>query len=219
MKVSAGNNGDFQQPEPGTYLARCIRITDIGTQSGEYQGKATSRRQLILGWELPEELIPTGERQGEPFMVSKFYTMSLNEKATLRHDLVAWRGKEFTANELEGFEMKNVLGAACMVTVTLNDSGRTKVASVAGVPKSMKAKMPAQVNPSVCFSLELDEFDQATYGGLSDGIKRMVDASPEMATIRRGGGSKTVKDDFGDVDFREEENAMQGYDGDDELGF
>ena len=41
------NGGDFQMPEPGTYLARCFRIVDIGTQYGEYQGKPTARRQIV----------------------------------------------------------------------------------------------------------------------------------------------------------------------------
>ena len=32
-------------------------------------------------------------------------------------DLAAWRGKDFTADELRGFELKNVLGAWAMITV------------------------------------------------------------------------------------------------------
>ena len=38
---------------------------------------------------------------GEPFLVWKRYTLSLGDKATLRAHLEAWRGRKFTADELE----------------------------------------------------------------------------------------------------------------------
>ena len=57
MKWSDSGGGDFEQPPVGTTVARCVKIIDIGTQKGEYQGKATSKRQCIIGWELPNELM------------------------------------------------------------------------------------------------------------------------------------------------------------------
>ena len=32
----------------------------------------------------------------KPIAISEFYTLSLNEKANLRRDLVGWRGRSFT---------------------------------------------------------------------------------------------------------------------------
>ena len=212
MKWKNNGGGDFVQPPTGTFLARCVKLVDLGTQTGEYQGKATSRRQVIIGWELPDELMETGDAAGKPFLVTAFYTQSLSDKAKLRHDLVAWRGREFTPVELEGFEAKNILGAPCMLTLTMNDKEKVRVTSVAGVPRSMKGKVPKQVNPSMLFSLELDEFDEAVYQGLSDGIRKMIDSSPEMKLIRNGGGGKVVRQDYGDVDFHDEEDDGGGYD-------
>ena len=108
----ADSGGDFEQVDPGSYAAVCYKIVDIGTREGEYQGVKNSRRQVIIGWEL-DELMTTGERAGKPFVVSKFYTQSLGEKANLRHDLAGWRGRDFTPDELAGFDAKNKVRSRC----------------------------------------------------------------------------------------------------------
>jgi len=175
MKWTDTGGGDFEQPPVGTHLARCVKIIDIGTQKGEYQGKATSKRQVIIGWELPTELMQDGEQAGKPFTVSKFYTASLGEKANLRKDLENWRGRAFTEAELAGFDSANILGKPCMLSLTTNDKGKVRVTGVMAAPKGMD--IPPQVNPTLYFSL--DEFNPDTYESLSDGIKKLVQASPE----------------------------------------
>ena len=195
MKVKGNSDGNFQRPDPGTYLARCVRIIDLGTQTGEYQGTPTVRRQVVLAWELPTELIPEGEYAGQPFLVTKFYTASLNEKANLRHDLVNWRTRDFTAQELEGFELKNVLGKPCMITLSPTESGKIKVTGVAALPKG--TTVPDQFNPSIDFSLEPGEFDPAIYEGLSDWFKETIAQSPEFEEVTKGHPTA----DFKDVDY------------------
>ena len=199
MKVKGNGGGDFQKVEPGTHLATCIKVVDIGTQYGEYQGKPTARRQVILEWELPNELVESGEAAGQPLTIRKFYTASLNEKATLRHDLVNWRGRDFTPEELNGFELSNVLGIPCLVTVTETDSGGRKITGVTKPPKG--TKMPQQVNPSVSF--DLDEFDGAVYQSLSEWLQETIAKSPEYAEILAAAGKvvQPTRADLTDVDF------------------
>lgn len=181
--------GDFEQPPEGTHVARCVKMIDIGTQEGEYQGKATRKRQAIIGWELPNELMSEGEYAGKPFAVSKFYTQSLGEKANLRKDLMNWRGRDFTPEELAGFDAKNILGKTCMVSLTKNDKGRTKVTAVIALPRGMT--VPPQVNPTAYLSLEDDEFDQGVFDALSDKMKEMIRKSPEYARLM-GIGNQTA---------------------------
>src|SRR5688572_12525808 len=130
MQFKDSGGGDFEQPPIGTHVARCVKMIDIGTQKGEYQGKATYKRQVIIGWELPNELMTTGEFAGKPFGVSKFYTASLSEKANLRADLKNWRGRDFTEEELAGFDAKNILEKPCMLSLTESDKGRIRVTGV-----------------------------------------------------------------------------------------
>lgn len=183
MKWSDTGGGDFEQAPVGTYVARCVKIIDIGTQKGEYQGQANFKRQVIVGWELPTEMMREGEHAGKPFTVSKFYTASLGEKANLRKDLQNWRGREFSAEELAGFHSKNILGKPCMLSLTANDKGKTRVTGVMALPKGME--VPAQVNESIYFSL--DEFNQDVFNGLSKGYQKFITASPEYQGILNGG--------------------------------
>lgn len=182
MKWADNGGGDFEQPPVGTTVARCVKIIDIGTQKGEYQGKATSKRQCIVGWELPNDLMTEGDHAGKPFTVSKFYTASLGEKANLRKDLQNWRGREFTDEELRGFDSKNIIGKACMLSLTQNDKGKVRVTGVIALPKGME--VPPQVNASLYFSL--DEYDAKVFESLSDGFKKMIQASPEYQAVASG---------------------------------
>lgn len=180
--------GDFEQPPVGTHVARCVKIIDIGTQRGEYQGKANIRRQCIVGWELPNELMSEGESAGKPFTVSRFYTASLSEKANLRKDLENWRGRAFTDEELGGFDAKNILGKACMLSLTENDKGKVRVTGVMALPKG--TAVPNQVNSILFFSLEPQEFDAKLFEGLSDGYKKLIMASPEYQETTKPGSSR-----------------------------
>lgn len=190
MGLVAKNQGGTFTPAPaGTHVARCVKIIDIGMQHGEYQGKATARHQVVLYWELPEEMMETedGER---PFIASEFYTNSLNEKAKLRHHLEAWRGKPFTAAELDGFDLHNILGAPCMLTVIhepkADGSVRAKVSGVTALPKSLKDKMPPQVNKSVAF--DCDDPDLEVFKSLGDGMQAIIKKSDNWKAWEARGG-------------------------------
>lgn len=172
---------EFEQPPVGTHAARCVKVIDIGTQQGEYQGKKTFKRQVIIGWELPNEFMTEGDHAGKPFTVSRFYTASLSEKANLRADLANWRGRDFTKEELAGFDAKNILGTPCMLSLTLNDKNKVRVTGVMALPKGMP--VPKAINPLVYFSLEPDEYDDGIFQNLSDGYKKMIVESPEYKDL------------------------------------
>lgn len=88
MPIVATNtgSGDFEKAPTGTQQAVCAFVFDIGLQRGEYQGKETILHKIIVCWESVETMT-TGEFAGKPFMLSKYYTLSLHEKANLRKDL------------------------------------------------------------------------------------------------------------------------------------
>jgi len=195
MKWADNGGGDFEQPPTGTHIARCIRLIDIGTQAGEYQGKPTLQRQAVITWELPSTLMENGDAKGKPFIVSKFYTQSLGEKAALRKDLINWRGRDFTQEELAGFDAKNILGKACMLSITENEKKKAKITGLAAMPKGVPC--PEQVNNSVFFSL--DDFKQDIFDSLSKGIKAMIEESPEYKKLGK------VDNEHFDQSFRNDE--------------
>lgn len=184
MKVS-DKGGDFEQIAPGTYVARCIRLIDIGTQTSTYEGKTNSRRQVVISWETPDTLMTRSESEGKPFMVSNFYTASLGEKANLRHDLVSWRGREFTAEELSGFDLKNILGKSCMLSIVQNDKKKSVVKGVMALPKGVV--VANQINPTLYFSL--DDFDPNVFESLPKYFKEKIETTPEYANLMSKGSS------------------------------
>lgn len=163
--------GDFPQAPTGTHVARCFRLIDLGTQHGEYQGMPNTRNQVLVSWELPSEVM----EDGKPFAVSSFYTNSLSEKATMRHHLEAWRGKAFSEDEEKSFDLMNVLGKPCMVTVVLNEKGKAKVSAVSGLPKGFQC--PPQVNPSSSFWI--DEWNDEEFAKIPKGIQDIIKKSDE----------------------------------------
>jgi hypothetical protein len=181
MRVTVKTNGDFPQPAPGTYLARCEELLDLGTQRSEYQGQVRTRPTILVGFELPMERIPSGDYQGQPFVVRKFYNMSLHEKSKLRLHLLNMRGHDLTSEEQQGgFELKELLGTGCLVTVTMSE-GRARITGVAAMPRG--SSLPEPYHPSKYLSLEAAEFDRAVFDSLPEWIRRMVETSPEYQAL------------------------------------
>lgn len=124
----------------GSYAAVCYMLVDIGLQKNERYGN--SSRKVIIGWEIADEFVEVdGEKK--PRVFSARYTASLNEKAILRRDLAAWRGRDFTEDELKAFDLRSIVGAPCFVQVIHKDGGNGKtyanLASIMRLPKGMPA--------------------------------------------------------------------------------
>lgn len=195
--ASDAGGGDFKQAPQGNHVARCIALIDLGTHHDEYEGKPIVRNQVMVRWELPNEMEEfSGERK--PMIVSKFYTNSLSEKANLRKDLESWRSRAFTIEELMKFDLMNILGKPCMLSVVHTEKGKAKVASVAALPKGFDC--PPQFNQSVSFWI--DEWDQAKFDKLPKFYQEQIMDSDEY---KKSAGDWTpqskVKTEDEDVPF------------------
>ena len=137
--------GDFTPTPAGTHAAVCDMVVDLGKQKTSYQGEETIKHQIYIRWQIPTERVEwkdaDNNKQEGPAVIGKTYTLSLGEKANLRKDLQAWRGKPFTDEELRGFDVSKLLGVAATLTVTHTEkNGRTyaNVASLGGLIKGME---------------------------------------------------------------------------------
>lgn len=145
----------------GVHHAVCYGLYDIGTHYNERYNK--SDRKCIILWEFPAirmEYTKDGVTKDLPKVISKKYTVSLNEKATLRKDLQSWRGKVFSDQELAGFDLKNILGVNCMLQIIHNASsdGQQTYSNIATV-LPLYGGIPSVVpeTPIQFFSLEESE--------------------------------------------------------------
>ena len=178
LTVSGSSNqgGSFEICPAGTYAARCYQIIDLGHQTVEWQGTAKVVPKVRITWELNEAMA-----DGRPFSISKEYTASIGDKANLRKDLEAWRGRAFTAEELRNFSLENVLGAPCLLGVVHRPSKDgskvyANVGSVMSLPKGMSA--PELVNPAVKF--DIATFDNKVFDSLSNYVQKKIMMSKEL---------------------------------------
>lgn len=135
MPIIAKEEKTYEAIPTGTQQAVCAMVCDIGTHIGDYQGKQIKRRQVVVIWQLDEKK-KEGDFAGEPFQVSKFYTLSLDQKANLRKDLESWRGRPFTAEELQGFDLENLIGANCMLNL-IEEKEKVKISAIMPLYKGM----------------------------------------------------------------------------------
>jgi len=188
------------------HLARCYRIIDMGTQKSEYQGQVKHLSKVMLQFEIhgnDDDNKPIVTQKGEPMSISKNFTLSLAEKATLRKDLQTWRGREFTEDELRGFELKNVLGAWAMISVikALGNNGKeyTNIAAIMSVPSAIKkAGIPEGHNDLTLFSI--DEPDMTLFDSFSNGLKEKIGKSPEWQSRGKSSAPKAPAGPFDDME-------------------
>lgn len=181
--------GNFERCPSGMHLARCYRIIDLGTQKSEYMGQVKYLHKVMLGWEIhgtDDTGKPLKMNDGRPFGIFKNYTLSWSEKANLRLDLQAWRGRPFTQEEMRKFDLKNVLGAWCMLNVIERpgQDGKTytNVNGVTPVPAIIKQNgLPEPVNKNELFNLT--EPDMAMFETFSENLKTKIKASPEWQKL------------------------------------
>ncbi len=133
MPIIAKQQSDIPRELPNADLhhAICVFVEDVGMQKNKFQPEKPPQHKIILFWELEQKMT-----DGRPFMVSKKYTLSLHEKATLRHDLEAWRGKGFEPEELEGFDVEKLRGIPCRLSIVHKKNENKTSASISAIMKA-----------------------------------------------------------------------------------
>lgn len=172
----------FELVPAGNHVARCYSMIEIGTEEVIYKGETKSAYKVRITWELPNERKVFNPEKGEqPFSVSKDYTLSMHEKANLRHDLSSWRGRAFTDDEAKAFDITKLIGVPCLLNVIHNVSqgnGNTyaNISSVTTVPKGMI--VPPQVNQSFIFAY--DDWSDEKFNSLPEWIRKRIEKTPEF---------------------------------------
>lgn len=187
MKISASNNSKTTV-EAGLYPAVCYSLIDIGTQENTYQDKTNYQRKAILKFELLDEFDSDEKR----VVLSQIYNMSLSEMSKFRKHLKGWRGRDFTEEELNCFEPKNILGGNVILNVIISDKGR---AIIDGMARFKDEAVPAQREEEY---FSFDNFSEGTSlpDYISEGIANIMYKSKEWKSL----GDSSSRDNI-DVPF------------------
>ena len=177
MMVRSEGNSEIKQLEPGVYTGIATAIIDLGIQENMMYGK--QQRKAIIVWNIVGETVKVNDEE-LPRVISKEYTMSLGEKSTLRKDLEAWRGRPFTTEELQGFDLKNILNVPCQLQINQQEkNGKTyvNIAAIMAIPKGMSV---APVDNTYVF----DTYDLTTwenYDKIANWIKEKIKKALNLA--------------------------------------
>lgn len=105
----------------GLHAAVCCDVIDCGQQQTPFGPK----HKVELRWQLADSV--DSEKGPQRPVVRQRYTNSLHEKARLRTMLEMWRGRKFSKEELQGFDLEKLTGASCQVQIIhhTTDEGST----------------------------------------------------------------------------------------------
>ena len=186
--ASDAGGGSFKRVPSGVFIGRCYSLIDLGTQMSNGQYGEKFQHKLRIGWELFGEddngapLTIDVDGREMPMTISKSYTVSMHEKARLRADLAAWRGREFSEEEAKAFDVSKLVGAYCMVNVTTSETNGKTYSNVAGLtplPGALKNAKPAPVHSMQLF--DLDKPNMELFGTFHEKLQEAIKKSPEWA--------------------------------------
>jgi hypothetical protein len=177
-----GGGGDFKRAPSGSHIAVCNMVADCGMQPGSAQFPAP-KRKVYLRFEIPDERVEyekDGRKMEGPLTIGKFYTASMNEKATLRKHLEGWRGKAFTDEEAGKFDVAKLLGVACMLSVVEEERDGKTYSNISGIGKLPKGfPPPVAENDLLYFD---DTSSQEEYEALPPWLREKIDKQIRQPT-------------------------------------
>ncbi len=136
MPIIIKKGADFIPAPEGLWPAVCVDVIDLGMVDSRFGRK----HKIRLVWEI-DALMPPENK--ERFTVRGLYTASLHEKANLRKLLKIWRTRDFTPEELEGFDIEKIIGAPCQLLIAQTEKEGTIYANVTALLKAVKKLAPS----------------------------------------------------------------------------
>lgn len=138
---------NFKPAPEGLHPAVCVDVWDIWTEQRREDWGGGLQDKTRIVWQIDRTYTDDNGKE-RIFEVSQMYTASLHEKAKLRQHLESWRGRKFTDEELEGFELEKLIGINCQVQVIHNISSQGDTfANVQTIVPALKGREPLRPSP------------------------------------------------------------------------
>jgi hypothetical protein len=149
----------FELVHEGTYDARLIWLLDLGTHEDTYDGVASQKHKMYVGF----ELIGTKMEDGRPFMVGKSYTITngnygpyIAKTSNLSKMLRNWqKADEKTASKMTYLGGLALSQAAASITIVHepNKKDPTRINIVLETIKAPKKTPPAAENAVLMYEV------------------------------------------------------------------
>lgn len=149
----------------GKHNAVCIGVVFTGTLESIYD----SNKKVAILWEL---FLDDGRKRE----YSRQYTYSYHENALLRQHLESWRGRAFTKDELDKFQIRNIIGVPCRLEIAKNSNMIKQIDNVLPFPKREVAPV-SEIKP-IYFDIE-DEDTYSDFIRLPGYLAERIKQTPE----------------------------------------
>ena len=165
LKLSEGSN--YTPAPAGLHDAVCISVIDLGMQSGPFGVKP----KILLQWELPNVLTD----DGKPYQISRTFGANLHKQGSLRPILAAWRGRDFTPEELKQFDVVALLGKPVKLLIQHTANGDKTYANVSATVKPDAGQLTQTLAPRLHF--DMDSPDESVKAQLPEWIRKLIDGA------------------------------------------
>lgn len=137
--VARGSDSKFKPHPDGQFVGQCVDTIDLGEKVQDFPGTIPYLAPTCA------LVFRTGEKNdetGEFIDIAREFTVSMGEKANLRKFLEQWRGKPYTADQVDaGVPIDKLTGNHGLLSIAHRTSGKGRVyaniTACVGVPKQM----------------------------------------------------------------------------------
>lgn len=193
---TGGGKATVLAPE-GRHHFRFLSLIMLGTvtdkkftyEKGPNKGKFVQKEEVKLIFELVNTNHVFDEAKGkQPFILSKTFTFSTNEKANMRKFFESWKGKKYTEDDIAKFDMMNWFNSQfageCVVAHETSKKGKAfaVIHSVMALDKEERTKVKKLRNPQVCFRFD-DEDTWPAFANLFSWDKERIQESEEWKKL------------------------------------
>lgn len=129
-------------PAPdGPHAAVCCDILYLGKRETQWKGKPKTVDEVRILFQIDAIEDATKKR----YVVGRTFTKSLSDNANLRKFLESWRGVPFTEQQLEAFQLLQLLNAPAFIQIKHATKGDRTYANIDAVMRMPRGMAPLTV--------------------------------------------------------------------------
>lgn len=198
-----GQNASAPAAEPGIHPGVCVGLYDIGTHVDQVYNK--KKRKYVIEFELPAAEPKTLEDGTVvPGTLSTTVTASMHPKGMLRPLLEGWRGKTFTDEEANSYDISKILGKPAQLNVVHDSKNGKTYANIKSVlPAPKGSNLVPKTEPATWSVTSLDDASELEQVDIPEWVKKKVADSEEYKNLRartnqsqQDSGSDVSPEDF-----------------------
>lgn len=175
MSIMAKETGSPRELLPqGNVQGVCYGVIELGHRTGKFGIK----HEACVLFEIPSLRYEDENKVDKPKGINKFYNITLHPDSNMGKDLTSWRGKAFTEQEKEGFDITKLIGANCLLNIAhkqkQDGTMKDEIASITPLMQGMAKLTPE--NTLVNYSIADNGFD---FAGVPEWAHKMIKESAE----------------------------------------